>query len=406
MFKKLKRKMLVLNLSILTVLLVIVFSSLYLTNYNQVQNGINFELERIINNYDLHTINDAPPPIDGGIIGERTVSFVIITDLDGNIINTVSSFTSDEDFFNEAYELISENKRVIDLDGNSWQYLAVTRNQVMIYAFVDYTAEQQLLTNMIYSFIVIFIGAFIVVFLISNYFSTRSIKQIKEAFVKQKQFIANASHELKTPLAIIGTNTDVLLEKDSNNKWLSYIKYETERMNKLTKDLLYLTKMSEQEPKEIIRSRVNLSELVESSILSFEALAYQKEIDINYEISPEIYVDIDPNQFNQVFHILVDNAVKYTPKKGNIFVALEFNHNQIIYTITNSGEGIKNEDIENVFDRFYMGDKSRSLNPNSYGLGLSIAKTIIENHQAKITCESIPNESTKFVIKLKNRYVK
>jgi two-component sensor histidine kinase len=405
MFKKLKRKMLTLNLTILTVLLILVLTALYITNYRNVQQNIEFELNKITANESFRG-PELPPVIQGeDILADRSVSFVIITDLNGTITDSFSSFEAEDSLFTEALLSVDGDRGTFDLEESHWAYRVVTYNSFVAYGFLDTTSEQVYLSTMLYSFIGVFVISFLAVYFISSYITKRSVDGIREAFVKQKQFIANASHELKTPLAIISTNADILIESDKKNKWLNNIKYETERMNKLTKDLLYLTKMSEQIPDEIIKSRVNLSELTESTILTFEALAYGKNINVEYHITPKIFAEIDPNQFSQVLHTLLDNAIKYAPKSGKVYIKLENVHNNIVYSIENSGEGINQSDLNNIFDRFYMGDKSRSENEKSYGLGLSIAKTIIDNHQGKIYCESIKDEKTTFYIKLKNKYL-
>lgn len=401
MFKKLKLKMLVLNLSILTVLLLAVLSTMYLTSYNDIQKNINEELNRML----VIEPNDFSYPInmDEPYLPNRNVSFMITLSGDDEVIETDSNFTADDDFFTEALSLIDSDEGAFELDGSYWNYKSREINSNTIYVFVDTTSEHNYLTNMLTNFILIFIVSFVLVYLISNFITKRSIDKIKEAFEKQKEFVANASHELKTPLAIISTNADILIDKDKDNKWLGNIRYETDRMNKLTKDLLYLTKMNEQIPEEIMKTRTNLSELLESSILTFEALAYGKNISLTYDIEPEIFLELDPNQINQVFHILLDNAIKYTPENGTVVLKLDTYHNFVNFSIENSGEGINKEDLPNIFERFYMGDKSRSLNEKSYGLGLSIAKTIIDNHQGKIYCESIESEKTTFYIKFKNK---
>jgi len=402
MFKQLKKKMMTLNLAILTVLLLIVLVSSYISSYQQIQNRINSDLQRVISNDSFQQPLDNPDP--GNLFPVKEVAFVIVTDLGGNILDFHSFFEEEDSFYTDAYALIDTKDGNISYDGNIWEYDSKIYNNVIIYGFVDITNDSEYLTNMLYTYIIIFISAFIAVAVISSFITNRSIQKIKEAFTKQKQFIANASHELKTPLAIINTNTDILLEKDKDNKWLNDISFETDRMNNLTKDLLYLTKMSEQGPEEIIRSRVNFSQLAESSILTFEALAYTKNIDITYNINPEIFVEADESQFSQVFHILLDNAIKYTRENGKIHAKLEIQHNSVVFQLDNTGEGINPVDLPNIFDRFYKGDKSRSQNEKSYGLGLSIAKKIVENHQGKITCESIPEQTTSFIIKIKNKY--
>ena len=405
MFKQLKRKMLILNLSLLTILLIAVFMTLYISNYNQIQKQIDLDLARVMNNLRESFVDDGqlPPPInteDAPFNPNQSMSFVIVTDYDGDVIQSWFSFDSEDDYL-VALDLALDNEGQFDLYGSRFAYRKDILANEVVYGFIDISNEQAFLTNMVWTFVFVFLGAFVIVYLISNYFSNQSINQIKEAFNKQKEFIANASHELKTPLAIISTNADILIQEHDDNQWLNNIKYETERMNKLTKDLLYLTKMSEQTPYEIVLSKTNISELVESSILGFEALAYDKDIDMAYKIEPDVYSMVDKDQISQVCHILLDNAIKYTNQNGFIKIVLETNHNQVIYSVMNSGQGISKDSINHIFDRFYMGDKSRTLNEKSYGLGLSIAQTIIDNHQGKITCVSEEGSFTKFSVRLK-----
>lgn len=404
MFKQLKRKMLILNLSLLTVLLVLVFATLYYTNYNQIQKQIDDQIIRVMNNY-RDTYNGQgtlPAPIDGEdkFLPDRIVAFVIVTDLNGENVKSWFSFETDDDF-SSATDLVTSNEGQFELNGSYWAYHKDILLDEVVYGFVDITNEQAYLSNMIWTFVFVFLGAFAIVYIISNYFSNRSIIKIKEAFDKQNEFIANASHELKTPLAIISTNADILIQEGRKNQWLNNIKYESDRMSQLTKNLLYLAKMSDQKHRDIVFSNVNISELVESSILGFEALVYDKNIEMTYQIQPNVITKIDDSHISQVVHILLDNAVKYTNSNGKIKIDLEKNHNQIILSVFNTGEGIAEKDIEKVFDRFYMGDESRSKNEKSYGLGLSIAKSIIESVQGKIVCSSIAGEYTKFTVKLK-----
>lgn len=404
MFKQLKRKMLVLNLSLLTILLLAVFLTLYLTSYRQIQNQIDNQIVLVMKNYRESVINEGPLPPpqeeDNAFLPDRSVSFIYVTNLSGEVIESWFSFETDDDF-SSVTSLVSSDRGQIELNGSYWAYHRDVVGLEVVYGFVDVTNEQAYLSNMIWTFLFVFLGSFVLVYFISNYFSSQSLKKIKEAFNKQKEFIANASHELKTPIAIISTNADILIQEEKENKWLNNIKYETERMSKLTKDLLYLTKMNEDTPREIDFIKANISELVESSVLGFEALAYDKAIELKSDIEPNIYAMVEPNQMSQVFHILMDNAIKYTNQSGLINVSVKVVHHHLIYTIANSGDGISKSDMENIFDRFYMGDKSRSINEKSFGLGLSIAKSIIDHHQGKISCTSEEGELTQFSVKLR-----
>ena len=404
MFKQLKRKMLGLNLTILTVLLIAIFSTLYLTNQRQINNQINLELSRVMNNYNESFPQENPnlPPIlNNEPLPERSISFIIVKDINDQVVNAWYSFNNTDETLQDATQYAIDDTGRFELNDSYWAYIKLKQSDVTVYAFVDITSQQNYLSNMVWTFVIVFFVSFVIVYFLSSYFSNQSINKIKEAFDKQKEFIANASHELKTPLAIISTNADILIEEQSDNKWLNNIKYETERMNQLTKDLLYLTKMSENHPNKMNIQKTNISELVESSVLSFEALAYDKKVKLDYQIEPSLYANVDKNQLSQVFHILMDNAIKYVNHKGMIKVGIEKNHHYILYSISNTGEGIKRKDLDKIFDRFYMGDESRSANEKSYGLGLSIAKSIVENHEGKIWCHSEEKKQTTFTVKLK-----
>jgi signal transduction histidine kinase len=227
---------------------------------------------------------------------------------------------------------------------------------------------------------------------------------VQEAFEKQKQFVADASHELKTPLAVINTNVDVLLSNgedtiNNQSKWLNYIKSESERMTKLTNDLLYLTQMDYSDNK-LIFTKLNLSESVESIILAMEAVIYEHNLSLNYDVEPELIAYGNDEQIRQVVMILLDNAIKYTNQKGSISVTLKRQNSDIMLSVSNTGEGIHQEHLKKIFDRFYRTDKSRSRRLGGYGLGLSIAKAIIDQHKGKIYAESILNKSTTFFVRL------
>ena len=338
---------------------------------------------------------------------ERTLSFVIETDDAFNIYTVHSFFESDLTFFNHALEKAiaqGDFRDQFDIETQTWAYLIKEIGSGYIIGFYDMTAQQKVLERLILTFVVVSLLMIAIIYFISRFLTERSIQPIKEAFMKQKQFISDASHELKTPLAVIQTNVDVLLSNDSSehSKWLTYIKLEVERMRHLTNNLLYLTQMENSEENQQFKRTFNLSERLEHLLLGFEVLAYEKHIDFSSEISPDVYLYGNSEQIVQVFMILFDNAIKFTPEKGSIQLVCKVSTHQIKLTLHNSGEGIPEADLPFIFDRFYRVDKSRSRSDNSYGLGLSIAKTIIEQHNGKITCESSVNTGTTFTIKFKS----
>lgn len=305
-------------------------------------------------------------------------------------------------FIESAYEQVDNNHGDFQLEGRNWTYKSITTPNGVKIAFMDSTNEQEILDSSLIRYIIIFIISTGLTALISWFLTKKAVKPVKESFDKQKQFISDASHELKTPLTIMNTNVDILLSEDKHSKWLTYIKSEVLRMTKLTHDLLYLASVSEDGQIQVSKSRFNISEAIESITLGLEALAFEKEIELTYDIKTNKKVEFNQEQFHQLVMILLDNAIKYTPKKGKIDLNVYEKNKYIYISVKNTGTGIKPEDLDKVFDRFYKTDKSRVYKSNSFGLGLSIAQSICKNNDAKITCFSEVNEYTTFEIKLKS----
>jgi signal transduction histidine kinase len=338
---------------------------------------------------------------------EHSVAFSVITDKQWNVTNVASIFDVDGEFYESATkEALTQNKDTgkFKLDGNDWAFIVKPVSEGYIITFLDITSQQAIMTNLIFTFSGAALIMFIVIFFISNFFANRAIHPIKEAFDKQKQFIADASHEIKTPLAIIDINVDTLLangEDTINNqsKWLHYIKSESKRMAKLTNDLLYLTQV---DYSDIITTftEFNLSEVVESALLTMEGVIFENNISLYYEIEPNLVTFGDSDQIKQVVMILLDNALKYTNEKGSVNITLKKHHNNIVLSVSNTGEGISADHLEKIFDRFYRTDKSRARKYGCYGLGLAIAKAIIDQHKGKIYAKSAIKENTTFYIEL------
>ena len=358
--------------------------------------------------FDQFGESTEPKPFD-----ERMNAFVIETD-DAFLIQTYFSFFSSEmDFYELALEnvlLDGNDSGSFKLDGNDWAYLVQNHSTGYVISFIDMTAQQNVLNRLILTFIGVTLVMLVFIFFIGNFLTERSIRPIKEAFDKQKQFISDASHELKTPLAVISANVDVLVNNENahaedldNGKWLQYIKTEVERMSDLTRDLLYLTQMEDAEDHQMMKTTFNLSDKIEQMLLSVETIAFEKKIKLDYALIPDAEIVGNPEQLSQVIMILLDNAIKYTPENGEIKAILTRTQHHYLLTLTNTGEGISTEDLPHIFDRFYRGDKVRSRQDNSYGLGLAIAKTIIAQHAGKLACESIPGEHTTFSVKLKSK---
>ncbi|MDR9853211.1 HAMP domain-containing sensor histidine kinase [Paenibacillus sp. VCA1] len=372
-------------------------------NGGSVQTGDSGSSQPLKGEVDMHRLKDGgqtPPP-------ELSVAFELKTDREWNLLKTNSRFEMDADFYEAAKKQAAQspvrNGQVM-LDGTRWAYSVLPTPNGYSVVYLDVTAQLKIIKNLIYTFLAVALVMLAVIYATSRYFANRSIEPVRKAFDKQKQFIADASHELKTPLAVINTNADVLLANGeetilSQSKWLQHIKSETERMKTLTNDLLYLTQMDDG-PEHVIFVPFDLSEAVESVMLTMEAVIFEKELAFTYEIEPRLTITGSSEQVKQVVMILLDNAIKYANPGGAIHLELKKQHNRPLLTVTNTGAGIAPEHLNHIFDRFYRADVSRSRKHGGYGLGLAIAKSIVEGHKGKISAKSVPNGKTSFYVQL------
>ena len=223
------------------------------------------------------------------------------------------------------------------------------------------------------------------------------VRPVEEAFNKQRQFVFDASHELKTPLAVIIASAEMLEKNPKEKKWLSNIKSETDRMNKLVINLLDLAK-TESLPSKLKYSTVNLSKETERSILTFEGLVFEKGLEIDYDIEDNIEFSCDLDKIKELLSILLDNAIKHSYDNAKIRVNLFKEKENIILEVINNGDDIPKDKQNKIFERFYRVDEARNRNENRYGLGLAIAKNIVDIHQGKISVTSSNNYTTFKVI--------
>lgn len=220
------------------------------------------------------------------------------------------------------------------------------------------------------------------------------LKPVSESYKKQKQFITDAGHEIKTPLAIIDANLELIEMENGESEWTNSIRNQVERLSSLTSDLITLSRMEENE--KLIALKFSLSDAVCDMIEPFVIPAFARKINLDYDVEANIEFCGDEKSLRRLVSLLLDNAVKYTPEQGNINVSLKRKDKYIIFSVSNDAENIKTGDMPYLFDRFYREDKSRNSDVKGYGIGLSVAKAIVESHKGKITAYS-PNEKI-FVI--------
>ena len=254
---------------------------------------------------------------------------------------------------------------------------------------LDRSIELSTLHRLMISFIIIGCAGLIIVFIFSLFLANWAITPIEVAWNKQKQFIADASHELKTPLTVIATNADVVLSNPNDTirdqeRWLKYIRSETARMSKLVTELLYIAKSDSNEIR-MERSEFDISNTVSGVCLNFEALAFEAERELIADISPKLKYFGDEDRIKQLITILIDNAIKYSIIGSQISVSMfRNNQNRIKVCVSNRCENMTEENISKLFDRFYRVDPSRNSGTGGNGLGLNIAQSIAEAHGGSI----------------------
>lgn len=249
---------------------------------------------------------------------------------------------------------------------------------------------------------IIFIG---VAIFMSAVMSKRAMIPISKAFARQREFVADASHELRTPLSVMLSSVDAMemtidIEKEAfAGKLLSNMRQEVKRMTNLVSDLLTLARSDSN----IIERRTETFDYLPHAVKAVESvqpLADSKAIALHLEAPERIMVIGDPQRLSQLLYILLDNAIKYTPNGGDVRLVLFEEAHELCIKVQDTGIGIKKEDHHRIFERFYRADKSRSRQMGGHGLGLSIAKWIVETHQGTIKISSELGKGTTFIIQI------
>ena len=387
MIIKLKQKFMMIIMSIMTIVILVTFVSInVIMNHTSERQSMNI-IRDIADNDGINPVvkrKDKGEPRPSEKFAPIN-NFSVKLDHNYNIIEVVSEFRLDYDY--EQIKAMTEivlngSKKAGNIDKNI-KFLIKPKSYGSIIVFLDNQAEADMKSRLAITTSVIGMILLLVIYFISKYLSNWAIKPVEVAFEKQKQFIADASHELKTPITVIDANVDVLLSQgnvlDENLKWLNYIKSETKRMNDLVHDMLYLAKI---EHNNFEKYEFNLSEAVESIVLPFESLLYEENKAIEIDIQEDVIFKGDENSIKQVLAVLMDNAVKNCNEGGYINISLHNDDAKIKLKVENSGSHIL--DKEKIFERFFREDSSRDRNTGGFGLGLSIAKAIVENHNGKI----------------------
>ena len=278
------------------------------------------------------------------------------------------------------------------LEGYHLRYLRVSRPTGYMIAFADTSYEDSLRSGVMKYGGLACAGIWLGFLVLSYFFSRWAVKPVEESIRMQKQFVADASHELKTPLTVITANTELLSEQYTGisaeaDKWLEHIMQECREMRSLVESLLMLAKNDALTQKKGTFSVFSLSDLVMEKVLTFEPVFYQEEKQLEYQLDEEVQMLGDPEQMGQLIKALLDNAVKYSLPKGKTVVKLETaGRRRIRLWVNSQGEAIPEDKRSLIFRRFYRGDSARS-SCSGYGLGLAIAAETAGKHRAKIGME-------------------
>jgi two-component system sensor histidine kinase CiaH len=392
MIRKLKAKFILLAMTTIVILLTVILTGMNVINYNSVIDQADETLSFLSQNKgtfpefgDAHG-NKLPQHMSPETPYE-TRFFWVLTDANSNVINTdirkISS-VNEQEAVALAKEAISKNSD----KGFVANFRYIIRNEQIgtRITFLDCTRTLDAFYSFLHTSLFMAVLGLVIVFFVIFILSGKIIKPIAESYEKQKRFITDAGHEIKTPLTIINANVDILeMELGEGNESLSDIKSQTLRLRSLTDDLVMLTRMEEAENK-MQKIDFPVSEVVNDAARPFCALAQSQGKTLSINIQPLLSLNGNDNAISQLVSILLDNALKYSAANSAINLHLARQGHLVVLTVSNTTESeIEPEQLGSIFDRFYRGDSSRNSDAGGHGIGLSVARAIVIAHAGKIS---------------------
>jgi len=391
MINKLKRNFIITNMLIILIVIVIMFSYLYFSSAKAMEDESYQLLEMARTRVDLEfdKARKRGYPIFNVTIDNEGV----IVDVNGDL------FVDDLELSKIVSLMINEKGKVSEYH---IRYTSQEKGLYTSYLVTDIKQENDLLLRLLINLITIGVVVLVTFIFISFKLSKMIVKPAEIAWENQKQFISDASHELKTPLTVILANSELLyeakLEGEINRNRINYVQQEAYRMKQLVEEMLFLAKFDEFSS-DRNKEYHNISDIILESVLMFEPIAYESKIKMLSDVDEDLIIECIPEQIKQLNHIFIDNAIKYTPTGETIEITLKKVKNQIVYKVNNGGTYIDEDELDKIFNRFYKTDKVRNSTKNSFGLGLSIAKKIIEFHYASINVMSSKENGTTFDVR-------
>ncbi|MBQ3050142.1 MAG: HAMP domain-containing histidine kinase [Oscillospiraceae bacterium] len=397
MFKKSRRKIVSSIMSILALLWVgtlgIIYASSYFEMSRQNEQMLKFHAETYILSQTFDEMRPPERPIPGNKPGfdhgfaespmfQLSTFYTVALSYDGEVLeikNEPPTVYTDDELTKLSLRII-DGKRIGGTENNLVFY-KTDKDGYNLVTFMDNTVVNQRAMTL-FRYTLIFGGAALVLFFfLSVFLAKKIVAPLEESYHKQKRFISDAGHELKTPISVVSANAELLSRELGDNQWLTNIQYENERMGILVGQLLDLARTETVTPQ---MEHIDFSRLVAGEALPFESVAFEKGLELNSNITNGIAVEGNSTQLKQIVSILLDNAIRHSKDGGEITLSLTKDHGNARLSVVNKGDEIPKEHREQLFERFYRADPARSSDDNHYGLGLAIAKSITLAHKGSI----------------------
>ena len=319
--------------------------------------------------------------------------FIVTLDSEGNVTDTDTGKIAavNKDTAEEYAEKVWEYSKAHGFLSN-YRYIKTEEEGSTQIIFLDCTRSLNTFEAFLVTSLAVAVAGMAAFLILVIVLSKKIVRPVSEAYEKQKRFITDAGHEIKTPLTVIDADTEVLEMECGENEWLSDIRKQTVKLKDLTNSLIYLSKM--EESREMVQKiDFPISDLVEETAGSFEALAVTQNKTFDLEVEPMLTYCGEEKSIQRLVSILLDNALKYSPEGGKISVKFGKVGKNLQLRVYNTVEHVDQKNISHMFDRFYRFDESRNSETGGYGIGLSIAKAIVESHKGKITAKSEDGKS-------------
>lgn len=406
MIRKLRRKLVAVAMLSLFIVLLIIIGTVNILNYTRMVDDAQRTIAILKENDGSFPRPDMYPEHDKDIFKGMSPEapyesryFSVLMDADGNVstidIGKIAGTGTDE-----AAEYA---KKVLDsgkTSGFMGQYRFAVKDKdgetLLIFLYCGRGLAN--FRSVLFISVGISLAGMLAVFLLLVFFSGRIVKPVSESYEKQKRFITDAGHEIKTPLTIIDADAELVELECGESEWLDDIKKQTKRLTALTNDLIYLARMEEGQ-KNAVRIEFPLSDVVDETAESFRARAINENKQLEINIQPGLAYIGDEKAVRQLVSILVDNAVKYADSEGKIKVSLT-NAAGIKLEVYNTCEHISKDSVKHLFDRFYRAEQSHNSQTGGYGIGLSVAKAVAEAHRGKISAYTADEKSLRITVLL------